>query len=225
MWKSSCPRQSHRLSISSPRPWAGVLVLLLGAAWGSFAQEQVLLKVVLNTVDKGEYFLQMMENGDVLFPADILHQLGIRDTGRQAANKEGAVSLRSLSPDIAFTVEEGSATIFLTVSPALLPVQTLDFAVKSRPDVLYPDESSLFLNYSLDFTSPEPVLDVPLELGHGTEAGIVRLGPRGEPLHAAHRHADVLVDLGGGHARRQGGREQGCRGEQESRAKHPSRPA
>lgn len=170
MWKSSCPRRSHRFTVSSPRAWAGVLVLFLGASWGSFAQEIVLLKVVLNTVDKGEYYLQITENGDVLFPADTLRQLGIRDTGRQAANKEAAVSLRSLSPDIVFTVEEGSATIFLTVSPVLLPVQTLDFAVRSRPDVLYPDDSSLFLNYSLDFTSPETVLNLPLELG-------ARIGP------------------------------------------------
>jgi outer membrane usher protein len=128
------------------------------------------LKVVLNTVDRGEYFLQMTEDGDVLFPANAVRQLGIRETGRQAVNNEGAVSLKSLAPDIAFTVEEESATILLTVNPSLLPTQTIDFAVKGRPDVLYPDDTSLFLNYSLDFMGPGNVLDLPLELG-------LRIGP------------------------------------------------
>ena len=34
----------------------------------------------------------------MLFPAEALRQLGIRDTGGHAANKDGEVSLRSFSP-------------------------------------------------------------------------------------------------------------------------------
>jgi outer membrane usher protein len=164
MWKSSCPRHNHRLTISPPGRWAGILVLLLVLTAGCFAQEQILVKVVMNTVDEGECFMRLTEDGDVLFPADALRQLGISDVGKLAADAQGAVSLRSLSPDIDFTVEEGSAAILLTVNPSLLPIRKMDFAVKPRSDVLYPEESSLFLNYSLDFMSAGTVFDMPVEL-------------------------------------------------------------
>ncbi len=127
------------------------------------------MKVLLNTVDKGEYFLQMTSEGDVLFPAEVLRMLGIHDS-RIQADTEKTVSLKSLFPEVAFTMEEESAKILLTVNPVLLPTQTMDYAVKRRPDVLYPEDSSLFLNYSLDFISQVAMLDAPLELG-------ARVGP------------------------------------------------
>ena len=83
-WRSSCPRRSNR-SVSAPRGtfllflprrWAGMLVLLFAASWGCVAQERILLKVVVNTVDKGEYFLQKTDDGDVLFPAGTLRRSG-----------------------------------------------------------------------------------------------------------------------------------------------------
>lgn len=122
------------------------------------------MKVVLNEVDRGEFFLQVTPDGDVLFPVDGIRALGIRHPLLHAADG-ASVSLKSLTPDIAFTVDEGKAGLLLTVNPLLLPTQTRDYAVKRRPGVLYPDENSLFLNYSLGLVSREAELDVPLELG------------------------------------------------------------
>jgi outer membrane usher protein len=169
-WKSSCHRQNRKRAGSPELRRAAIFVLILSTAPVCFAQERILLKIVLNTVDRGEYFLQMMEDGDVLVPVETLLQLGIHGTGIPPVDSGGGVSLRSLSPGITFAVVEESATILLTVNPALLPVQRMDFALKGRPDVLYPDDNSLFLNYSLDFTSPGAVLDIPLEVGS-------RIGP------------------------------------------------
>ena len=174
-----------------------IIIVFLLAGCGAFAQEKILLRVVLNGVDKGEHFLQMTSDGDVLFPAEDLRQLGIHESGKGTTSDRGSLSLKSLSPDVAFTVEEGTATIFLTVNPALLPTQAVDYAVKSRADVLYPNDSSLFLNYSMDFIGGEALLDLPLELGARTGQVLFLSGARvmaGSNGNVVRNMTSVIID-------------------------------
>jgi outer membrane usher protein len=137
---------------------------------GSFAQTKVLLKVVVNTVDKGEHFLQLTDDGDILCPDDTLKELGIRAVGRPAPNLPGFVSLRSLAPDVGFEMVEGTAELRVTANPAILETRAIDFGAKKPPDLISANGNSALLDYYMDYSSSTASFTMPLELG-------VRLGP------------------------------------------------
>jgi outer membrane usher protein len=145
-----------------------ILLLLLLPHTRLWAQETVLLKVVVNTEDRGEYYLKLTDEGDVLITRAQLQQLGIGI--KEEANVVQSVSLKSLAPDVTFRLIEGEAIVALTVNPARMGTQVKDLALRRRADVLYPETNSIFLNYTLDYAGQQNFLNLPLELA-------ARLGP------------------------------------------------
>ena len=141
-----------------------LVAILLSCGGRLFAQSTVLLKVLLNTVDRGEHYLEMSDDGDVLLTPAKLLELGIHLPGKPRTDDAGYVSLRSLSPQIAFELLEQEAAVGLTVDPALLDVQAKDMALKRRRSVLFSRADSLFLNYTLDYVGQQEYVALPLEL-------------------------------------------------------------
>ncbi len=129
-----------------------------------FGQNTALLEVLLNTVDKGEHYLELSDHGDVLLTPAKLLELGIHLPGRTKTSDAGYVSLSSLSPQVAFVLLEQEAVLALTVDPALLEVQAIDMAPRSPQGVLVPGTDSLLLNYTLDYAGGQNYVALPLEL-------------------------------------------------------------
>lgn len=152
---------------------AALVALLVVVSHSANGLEKLPLQVLLNSVERGEYFLEMTEDGDVLIPPDELREIGIRFDDRTIGKREGLVSLRSLYPALVFKVEESRAELVMTADPDLLQKQTVDLSPKRRLGVLYPRDNSAFLNYSVaayNLFSAQRFLNAPIELG-------VHLGP------------------------------------------------
>ncbi len=150
------------------------LALLLMLLWSPsiFAQAGVkaVVLVVLNTEVKGEHFVLMTEEGDVLFPAGDLKEIGVQGApGGTSVLEEGYVSLKSLSPGITFSVDNLASTLVLTVDPGLLRKQVIDLGRRGNPGGVPLRETTGFLNYSIGYgrgDDPDSSsIAVPLETG------------------------------------------------------------
>ena len=112
--------------------------------------------LVINGQKKGEIFVHRTEDGDfLLLPAD-LDAAGLRELHAPPLLFDGQpyISLRSMT-GVTFAFDERTLTLSLDASPALLPKTLIDFGGKQQKQVYYPEESSLFLNYALDYRSGE----------------------------------------------------------------------
>ena len=127
------------------------------------------LKVVINTVDKGEHFLVVSPDGDILLSKSQLAELGFSGTPGKAILVEGLVSLKSLSPDVGFSLNIQESTLNITASPELLETQRLDMGYKRPANVVHTKENSAFLNYGVSYSMNDKFsfesLNVPLETG------------------------------------------------------------
>jgi outer membrane usher protein len=152
------------------RSTAFVVLLLLVLCCRLNAQGKVLLKLIVNTEDRGDYYLELTDDGDILITNAQLREIGFTAGGGLAGASTLQVSLRSLSPGITFKLMEDQAAVAMTVDPALMGTQVKDLALARRSDVLYPETNSLFLNYTLDYVGEQNLLTLPLELA-------ARIGP------------------------------------------------
>jgi outer membrane usher protein len=131
------------------------------------------LKVFMNTIDKGELFVSLTAEDDILLSVEQLKELGFKGIPEKADIKEGLVSLKSLSPQVGFVLDVQESTLFLTVSPELLLKQAIDLGTRRPENVTHPKEDSAFLNYSINYSMDDQfdfqALNVPLETGVRTE--------------------------------------------------------
>ncbi|MDI6704496.1 MAG: fimbria/pilus outer membrane usher protein [bacterium] len=127
------------------------ILLLLPVYVNAKPKETAVLGVVLNTQEKGDYFLILTDDGDVLFGEDEFLGLGFREIPEKARISEGYVSLRSLSPEVAFEVDERGPLLVITADPGLFERHIIDLSRKGPPGVLYLSENTAFFNYSLGY--------------------------------------------------------------------------
>jgi outer membrane usher protein len=130
------------------------------------------LKVFMNTVDKGELFVSLTTEDDILLSPEQLKELGFKGAPEKADIKEELISLKSLSPEVGFTLDVQESTLFLTVSPELLLKQAVDLGTRRPENVTHPKGNSAFLNYSINYSMDDQfdfqALNVPLEIGGRT---------------------------------------------------------
>jgi outer membrane usher protein FimD/PapC len=135
------------------------LVIIFSALFSLFphsstAAETVIVNITLNRETKGEYFVNLTDDGDFLVKTADLQVMGV--TGPfprpvELAN-ESYISLRSF-PGIAFSFNEKTLTLDITAQPSLLPKRIIDFTPQEPMQVYYPRDTSAFLNYRLDYLS------------------------------------------------------------------------
>jgi outer membrane usher protein len=130
----------------------GILALQLYISF-AYSAERVLLDVFLNGEERGEYFLQLTEDGDVLFPLQDFVSLGLENLPEKISLSEGPVSLRSLYPDIMYEINEADASLLINAAPALFKENVIDFSRKISPNVITSGIPSLVLNYAADYSS------------------------------------------------------------------------
>ncbi len=152
-------------------PFIAVAVQLFPAlcaiAFGLNLTEPVIMKVIVNQEDKGEYILLMAEDGDPLLSFDDLMKIGFRgDLGGVSIEGKQYLSLRSLAPKVTFVIAKGS-NLEITADPHLLQKQQIDIAARPNAKVLKTSGSAAFLNYSLgyQYADGSRFIQVPWEFG------------------------------------------------------------
>jgi outer membrane usher protein len=152
------------------RPGVRLAVLLILAAVlaaGSARaarRERVLMPVSVNGVARGD-ILAVLEDGDVLLSVEDLAAAGVRGfAGRREPAESGElVSLTSLAPDVAFSLDTETVALKLTILPRYLGTTVLDLKPGRPEGMRYTRDTSAFVNYAVhwnDFKSLDAFAEV-----------------------------------------------------------------
>lgn len=116
------------------------------------ADEQIVVTVLLNGQPKGDIFVILRDDGDFLLKERALKDMGLqRVEGRgEEFSGEPYLSLRSVK-GLAYRFDEKSLTLAIEAAPTLLPKNVLDLSPVRNTGVLYPRDTSVFLNYGLSY--------------------------------------------------------------------------
>lgn len=146
------------------------LIFLFFSTLKAFSQEVVVLKVILNTEDMGNFFVILAPEGDVWIKRDDLEKTRLKEgLGRDVIfSGETHVSLSSI-PELDFFINEKDVSLELWAAPHLFKKQSIDIFYKKPYDVVYTEDNSAFLNYGLLYNFENSSLNLSTELG-------VRLG-------------------------------------------------
>ncbi len=114
--------------------------------------ETQIVQILLNGVDKGQYFVSVAAD-DFLVRLQDLNAMGLVGLAAHARTLDGEqfASLRSIS-GLSVNFDERRLVLSLTAEPKLLPKQTVDFATGKKQTVYYPSDTSAFLNYNLQYS-------------------------------------------------------------------------
>lgn len=164
MWIS--PSVCHRLKLVFPsvrgsrflvRVFRALALLLLPVFLhflnpGLAAADQLVVKIILNQEDKGDFFVTQGENGEFLIKTEDLKALGLRSLSGPVSSLDGVsyLSLRSAA-GIEYTFNEETLSLVVSANPSLLGKEIIDFLPERELKVFYPRDSSVFLNYGTDY--------------------------------------------------------------------------
>ncbi len=126
---------------------ADVIVAAANPAQG----ETIVVRVTLNTENKGDLFVERTSDRDFLIKVQDLRAMGFRNPlGTPVViDGENYISLRSMS-GVSSEFREKELTLNITANPQLLAAQTFGVESLVRNDIRKtPYEHSLFVNYAL----------------------------------------------------------------------------
>ena len=121
----------------------------------AIAQDQrAVLELIINRVPSGES-LVVLRGNDTLVTVEALQKAGLRGFAgrRDTVGSEEFVSLRSLAPDVTFSVDEIELRLTLTASPDLMGLTVRDLRSAAPPGLVYREDTSSFVNYSANWHS------------------------------------------------------------------------
>lgn len=137
-----------------------------------FSQDLVVLQLILNKENKGEFFLILAPDNNIWIKREEFEKLGLqKGLGENTQfSDETYVSLKSI-PGLEFQVNEEQVSLDITAAAHLFKTQGFDAFSKKGYDVKTTHDSSAFLNYSLhyDHQSDIPLLGLTGELGIGVQ--------------------------------------------------------
>jgi outer membrane usher protein len=118
---------------------------------GSAPFETLISRVVVNSMPKGDLPIVRDGKGHLLVPASEFSQwrLGVQGVDAVDVRGEAYVDVTSL-PGVVATFDAVTVTLELQVAAQAFPATRLDLAPRRRPDVVFPTDSSVFLNYALN---------------------------------------------------------------------------
>jgi len=131
-------------------------------------QELVVLEIILNQESKGELFLFLSDDNDVLINREEFEGMGLKKgLGRDIQyDQDIYVSLKSV-PDIEFRINEDDVTLEITAASHLFEKHDLNASYEKPYEVVFSKDRSAFLNYAViyDDKSDESFLSASGELG------------------------------------------------------------
>lgn len=134
----------------------------------SSAAVRAVVRVVLNTEDKGEHIV-VLDLPDILFPVDGFNALGFKDAP-VAVNVKGEkyISLASIR-GLGFELDEKDAALVLTADPAILKKNIVRLPGSEPARAEMTRHSAAFLNYGVTYSAVDDFhfngIAVPLEAG------------------------------------------------------------
>ncbi|HEX9137674.1 MAG TPA: fimbria/pilus outer membrane usher protein, partial [Nitrospirota bacterium] len=123
------------------------------------ATTQIIVSISVNTEPKGDYFLELDEDGQLYIKIDdlLILKLG-SDQGRAVLIHDDKFAPMSALRDVSYTFDEKKLTISIlgkTTERRLTSIEV--FPAQVRPqNVYYPLETSAFLNYGLTYAYMNP---------------------------------------------------------------------
>ena len=134
----------------------------------AFSQESVILQLILNEENKGDFFLFSAPDSDIWIKRNELDQLGLKEgLGRDIQfNGETFVSLGSIT-GLEFSINYEDVSLVITANPQLFKEHSVDISYKKPYKVTYTTGKSAFLNYAFiyDHETVDTLLDISGELG------------------------------------------------------------
>ena len=113
------------------------------------AGDLIPLKILVNTSDKGEFFVILEQEGEILVAKNDVQLLGIQLTGlQQEIAGQTYVSLRSMQPELTYKLNDHTLELHLTVSPLFLSKTMLNLIDNKPNNNFHLGIDSAFLNYS-----------------------------------------------------------------------------
>src|SRR4030095_1497880 len=115
------------------------------------ADQRAILELTINEIKKAEVVVFLREP-DVLVRVKDLEAAGIKSFAGRRENIFGDdyVLLSSLAPQVNFKLDERDLTLSLTAQPSLLGYNLLEIQPNKPPDIIYSEDTSGFLNYSVN---------------------------------------------------------------------------
>lgn len=134
--------------------------------------ERAVMKVVLNTEDKGEVFLIMTKEGGILLALKDLIEMGLMRPPEAASvlvEGDEHIPLSSLSPGLVYEVDEKELAVRLTAQPGLFEKKSIDLSGIPETSVSHLQHTTGFINYGISYVMDGGLdmnsLSMPLEAG------------------------------------------------------------
>jgi len=130
-----------------------LLLVLACMLWIAPVQaDMVIMHVFVNEDDKGEQFFQMMDDGEILFPAGMLEKMGL--TSLPAGEKknidgEEYVALSSLKQALDYQMNEADVSLHIKAKADLFATHSIDFSQSREKLPPLSSDASAFVNYAL----------------------------------------------------------------------------
>ena len=114
--------------------------------------QMAILRVVLNQEEKGEFFVNVTEDGDFLVRIEDLKKMGFSEIRGRVLALEGEefASLRSME-GVKIGFDEKKLALELTADPQLLEKKVFTLRYPRQAKVYYPKDMAGFLNYNLAY--------------------------------------------------------------------------
>jgi len=177
---SITPSRSSKISVRSHQ--GRVLYNATDAIAPSFApqpaaqDERAILSYIVNGVDDGQVVVEL-RHGDVLVPLADLQRANLHvNPAIIVILGRAYVSLDSLVPGIAYAFNQRDLSLTITAQSQYLSPTVVDLTRGNRPrDIMYPQNSSFFFNYALDWTNFSQLADFS-ELGISSHGNLYYTG-------------------------------------------------
>jgi len=114
--------------------------------------QMAILRVVLNREEKGEYFVNVTDDGDFLVRMEDLKKMGFGEIRGKALAFEGEefVSLKSME-GVKTVFDEKKLALEITADPQLFEKRVFTLRYPRQAKVYYPKDMAAFLNYNLAY--------------------------------------------------------------------------
>jgi len=124
-----------------------------GTASTAAAAEPMVVRITLNTEDKGDHFVARTADGDFLVKEADLKAMGFRALTGPVTLLDGEAhrSLRSME-GVRAAFKERGLVLAIDADAKLLPGRTLGLGGRQRPTGMIPDAPSGFFNYALNWS-------------------------------------------------------------------------
>lgn len=121
-----------------------------GGVVASGTADSIVLRVTLNTEDKGDFFVGITKDLDYLVKAQDLKIMGFKDPAGTTVMLDGElyISLKSM-PGVTFLFDNRTSALNISADPILLPGQALKLKSDDRVRGVIPRDNSAFFNYAV----------------------------------------------------------------------------